>query len=527
MTKEPDLDQPHRLHSLSWLFITAKFLRGLILPAIFVLFASRNNPWARYELLGAFFLIPVLIGALVKQKIFSYRFGDDQLVVRDGLLTKKERHIPYERIHNIAQVQNLFHRLFGVASARVETAGGGEPEAVMHVLPLPAIDELRERTLGTPVKVAEQALDTDDEAHEDLVLKLPPSEIIKLGLVSRRGFILIAGGAGLLWQASWWDMDWIKIDWRNLLRGWGDFLPDRFLPLLDSTSLLSRTLLGLGAVLAVLALLLGTSVLWHLLKYYGFTLRWDRGDLRRDYGLLTRISSLIPVRRIQLISVHATLLHRYFRRTSLEIETAGSSESGSDLDQELAKSGVNVRGQYLAPILERKSTPGLLKQVLPEIDLDSVDWQPLSSRARRRLMKRAVLITGFISLVLAGGLLLASGPLATLNAFWIPVAVLPVSYLRAKSWLRYTAWGLTDHAIFFRSGWLDRAVSIVPLDKIQTVNLNASPWDRRRQMASVVVDTAGAGTFGHRINIPYLDLEVAKPLFQRLYTEASETEFAW
>ncbi|MCZ6507421.1 MAG: PH domain-containing protein [Acidobacteria bacterium] len=512
-------------------------MKGLILPAILVLFASRNNPWARYELLGAIFIIPTLIGALIKQRIYNYRFGDDELVVRDGILTKKERHIPYERIHNIAVVRNPIHRMLGVASARVETASGGAPEAVMRVLPLDAVDELRRRTLGAPAPLATTALapaaeasagEADDKdageasAADDIVLELPPIELVKLGLISRRSFIVFAAAAGLLAQTGWWDFDW-----EDLARDLWVELPGWLVWLLESASFTTRALLGAGLVLVLLGLLRGVSVAWHLVKYHGFTLRRERGDLRTDFGLLTRVSSLIPVRRIQLVSAHASLLHRWFDRTSIDLETAGSSESGSDLDNQLVQSGVRARRQYLAPILESGRTPGLLRQILPETDLDGVDWQPLPARARRRIMKGPIIVTALLTLIALTLLNAKAGPVAALYALWLPATVLPLAFIRATGWLRYSAWGLTDRAVFFRSGWLDRSVSVVPLDKVQTVTLSASPFDRRRDMASVAVDTAGAGTFGHRIDIPYLDRDVADTVFERLYSAASSTEFDW
>ena len=63
--------------------------------------------------------------------------------------------------------------------------------------------------------------------------------------------------------------------------------------------------------------------------------------------------------------------------------------------------------------------------------------------------------------------------------------------------------------------------------RLATVTMSASPFDRRRHMASVAVDTAGAGTFGRRIDIPYLDRDVADSVFERLYAATGASEFDW
>ena len=124
-----------RLHPLSWLFAAAQVARGFIVPAIVVLFASGES----YELWALAFAVPVAIGAVLQYAVFRYRLADDEIVVRDGLLTRTERHIPYARIQNVDLVQNPLHRLLRVALVRVETASGAKPEAVMRVLSLDAV----------------------------------------------------------------------------------------------------------------------------------------------------------------------------------------------------------------------------------------------------------------------------------------------------------------------------------------------------------------------------------------------------
>ena len=93
--------------------------------------------------------------------------------------------------------------------------------------------------------------------------------------------------------------------------------------------------------------------------------------------------------------------------------------------------------------------------------------------------------------------------------------------------MRNTGWALTDDAIFFRSGWPGRNTSAVRFVNIQTVSMKQSPFDRRYGMAAVSVDTAGAGSVGHRVQIPYLDARVAEETLHRLYAEGCATEFRW
>ena len=206
---------------------------------------------------------------------------------------------------------------------------------------------------------------------------------------------------------------------------------------------------------------------------------------------------------------------------------AGAGEAGSDLEQHLAAGGARKARQWLAPLVEDDLTNALIREVLPEVDLDSIQWNPLSTRARRRIMKRSVIALVFLTVGVSATLALTPVPVSALHAIWLPLLGLPVTLLAATGWVQNAGYALNAHAIFFRSGLLTRNITIVRFDKMQTVALGESPFDRRRQMASVKVDTAGAATAGHRIDIPYLDRDVAEAIVERLYVEVRGTEYRW
>ena len=105
--------------------------------------------------------------------------------------------------------------------------------------------------------------------------------------------------------------------------------------------------------------------------------------------------------------------------------------------------------------------------------------------------------------------------------------VLTTAWLASRQWVRRAGYELTNRAILFRSGWIGRQISAVRFVNMQAVSMTQSPFDHRKRMASVAVDTAGAGSMGHRIHIPCLDVEVAEGILRRLYNETRATEFRW
>jgi len=114
--------------------------------------------------------------------------------VREGVLGRTERHIAYARIQNIVQQRNPLHRWFGVTELRLESAGGARPEAVMTVITVAEAARieavLRGRRPGTdtasPLPAAQP------------LLALAPDEVVRLGLVTNRGLVVVGAIVALV-----------------------------------------------------------------------------------------------------------------------------------------------------------------------------------------------------------------------------------------------------------------------------------------------------------------------------------------
>jgi putative membrane protein len=279
-------------------------------------------------------------------------------------------------------------------------------------------------------------------------------------------------------------------------------------PLLNNP--VTFALLVVAGVVVLIFLLRLLSVAWAFLKLHGFNLTRRGDDLRAEYGLLTRVSKTIPRHRIQLISSRETLLHRWFDRVAVQVETAGGSgeEPGTTSDR-----------LWLAPLIRKDELARLFREAVGEIDLDRVQWQPLAPRASRRIFRRTLVL---LALLTAVGVV-PLGPWGLL----LPVPLLPWAYAYARLYVRCTGYALVPGAVLYRSGWWVRRLSAARFGKIQALELFESPFDRRNGMAGLRVDTAGAGPVGHRVAIAYLEATVALRLRNQLSLEAGRTAFHW
>lgn len=472
-----------RLHPLSWLFVLILQLKAFALPLLVLLFTGRGNSWELWGLAGGGVLVLV---SLLQYFFYRFRVEADGIVIRSGVLQKSHRHIPYQRVHNVAVHQSLLHRLFGVAEVRLESAGGMKPEAEMRVLSLDDAHALEElvRAQGADAPVSGEAGETT-APESRVLLSMSTAEVIKLGLISNRGIIAVAAAFGLLAQADLLDVliePWAKdaVDWgRNQHLDWIGWL-------------IGAGLLLLFFVVAMRLL----SVALALLQFHGFTLTEQGRRLSAQRGLLTRLRANMPRSRIQAWSLREGLLYRWFGRQGLRVDSASIETAG---DQRSLRD--------LAPLATPAAMDALISHLLPVGHWPMQAWRRLHHRAWRRQFSFPALV----SVVLAGVLTWFNG-LIGLAA----LALVPVFLARAIVWARYAGWSEEEGVIAVREGWLDKRWRFAEVRKIQSLSLLQSPLDRYHGMATLLMDTVGASPFEPPLRIRYLPAEEATALRDQL-----------
>jgi putative membrane protein len=484
-------ERARRLHPASLIFGIFTLVRQFLIPAILFLFFARGGEWQRWMLLPFGYL---LIAELVRYATFTYRFTAEELVVRSGLFSRTERHIPYERVQNIELIENAVHRLIGVAQVRLQTGSGTELEADFKVISRAAVEELRRATL---TRRREAGVEAKDEAST-VVLRLPLSEVALHGLLTGRGLVVLAALAGLAFE--------FNIDWDDYIER---FLRERFFPAeiaewQDAFQTSTRALLWWSLVFipAVFVLRL-LSAAWAVVRLYDFTLERAGEGLQSRYGLLTRVSATIPRARVQVLTVEEGVFHRWLRRTSVRVDTAGQFK------QEAGQLG----SQWIAPILGVGALRPLVREVQPDADLDPPAWQPVHPRAFTRMVRVTLVLLFVLTLIP----LRTVGPYVVLPALLL--AVVAVWHARLLS--RRLAVALTPTSVIVRTGAFRHRRSIARFARIQSVSLTQSPLDRRWRMATVSVDTAG-GSAEQRIVVPYLPADRAQEIYVELKAQVAK-----
>lgn len=93
-------------------------------------------------LLGPFFFL-ILTPLYFRYQTMRYRFDDEGVSMRWGILFRREVHLRYARIQDIHLVSNVIERWFGLARIKIQTASGSS-QAEMTIEGIEEFQELRD-----------------------------------------------------------------------------------------------------------------------------------------------------------------------------------------------------------------------------------------------------------------------------------------------------------------------------------------------------------------------------------------------
>ncbi len=244
---------------------------------------------------------------------------------------------------------------------------------------------------------------------------------------------------------------------------------------------------------ALLLVLIGfaTGLVRTIIREFGF--RLDRTDvgLRRRRGLLTRTDVTLPIRRAQAVVVGTGPVRDRFGWRELKLQSLARDQDGK---------GAHV----LAPLAKDQEVDAILGQLGWRRLAVSAPWQPIS----------LAYVSAFA--IALSPLFLAAGVQAL---FVWPLAIPYGAGLLAMIALRWLAWrrttfALDDDRLLIRGGWWRRRLTILPVAKIQSIDLTENFITRWFGTATLRFGVAGGGSTGH--SIPAIPRAAARELRDEL-----------
>lgn len=465
-----------RLHGFTVVSGSIGLARQLILPAILGGASAGDSLGATLQWVVLLLTVPSILLAIARWLMFRYRLEADELVIDSGVLSRQRRVIPLARIQNIDLRQSALERLAGVAEIRLETASGsGETEASLAVLSL-----AEARTLQTELMRRRSEIRSADRSGGGSVAStdalagqaIPPRQLLRLSL----GQLAIAGAtsneAGLFAAGLATGIE-VMGDTGVLdpVAGWLESIFQ------GGAAAGVMAAITAGAILVLVFVLVGwvLSVFVSVVRYFGFTLTRDGTDIRREFGLLSRHRSTVPLERVQAVRIEESIFRRPFGLVTLKVETAGGGPQNGQRSGET---------EAFVPIARKRDVGPLLREVFPDARFDGVELHPVSPISRRRSFLR--LSVPVLAATIVTSLLLGPDWLGLL-ALLIPAWLYAGAEYRARGWARPGGYALVRGGVLTRVNW------VVPEEKVQTLHLHETPFQRRLGLASLLVDTAAGG----------------------------------
>ncbi|HEU0256325.1 MAG TPA: PH domain-containing protein [Microbacteriaceae bacterium] len=397
------------------------------------------NAIVRHGLIGWALLI-VLAVLLVAVGLFylswrmhTFRVGDDEVEVRSGVVSRRYRNARLDRIQGVNLSKPLFARLFGTAKLEVSVAGQ-DANVELAYLALGTATGLRREILrrasGTRRAAAQaraaggdligRRLDDFLSPHYDPDAPAPTSAVV-IPPLRLFGAIVISG------------------------------------PTLVLAAIVAGVVVAafrghylLLVVLAPSILAWGGMYIRRFVRSMNYSIVATAEGIRVGFGLFSTSNETIPPGRIHALEVVQPLMWRPFGWWQIRIDTAGRLKD---------KGAAGQHNTHILPVGDPYAVEKVLGVVVP-----------------------ALADPGHVALITAG--MSETGAEAAAPAGQTGPGVRFTMAPRRAAWLRPFSWRrvgfiLADDAVLLRTGAIWRRLTIVPLARLQSMELRQGPVRRR------------------------------------------------
>ena len=498
--KFPDSGTWTRTSPLAILFFFGRIIRLVtknawqsIAPLFAFLVAYQGPLVSKLILGGSAIAIALVTGSVLSWLFFRYQIRDDSILIRSGVIKKKQLDIKFDRIQGVNTQQNPVYRVLGLVTVSFDTAGSTGNEGNLPAVTRTFANALRENIASRSKKqIDDEPLAKEQEA----LLKLDWRDMIRIALADRRALIIVAFIGPVMEQVG----DNIELAVENALQSAN---LDSFQLDFGTGALLVATL-----IFAAVLLLVTVSIATAFLRYHNFELFLDGRTLRSHSGLITRHEHSMDIEKIQTTRLQQGVVESWLGRYKMTLRQAISgrnqrSQKMFTIPVVTAELADTLRPLLLAP------EAGRLTQD-PRADL----FQSISPY----FMRSRILFAGLIPAVIVTAVLVAEAGIVGLVALvWLPM----VALMSWRNWRR-AGYMHDDSEVVRRSGLLGYRTVGLLFRKVQRITISQSRYQRRKNLASLRVYMASGS-----VRIPYIEHETAKQLRDYILYKVESSQRAW
>lgn len=424
-----------KLHPLSPLLRSGRVVIVVMVVLVQQLSVASEQPLVVLGVIVAVIVAATLYG-YVSYQFSGHRLEDEHLEVRSGVVFRSRRRVPLLRIESIDIVLPLVPRLLGLVELRVEVASTAGSEIVLRYLSASDADELRNLlTRESRGASSRTSAPGDIPVATDVV---DPVALTATSTADQLSPMLTSRPLDTSDHRA--EREIVTVSASELVLGYG--VGQVVGPLLLFGWLaIVVALIDLGAAISISvggALGVGAvafAALRTLDRMYGFTLRDATDSLVVQRGLLNQLTQKVPLARIQGLRIEEPFLWKPFGRKRLIVDIAGYRGNSSEARAETA---------ILLPIGTGREVDVVLDRILGRAPTDlAFTCAPERAKWRAPIQRRSY------------------------GVYW------------------------SERYAIVRSGVFRTQTDIIPHRKMQSLRKVCGPWQRRLDLATLYLDTAG------------------------------------
>lgn len=485
---EFDFTQPTRQSYAAILIITYRLYRVIVrqLFPLLILFFFKGSIVKSDNFLFGIIAIASLGAIYSIIAFFRYYFylEEDKLIVKKGVFKRSTLEIPFDRIQSINFEQNIIHRLFSVVKLNMDTAGSATNE-----LQLNALDQKMANALSKII-LENRGVQNLNATHEgdgtietitplpskDVIFNLSIPQLIKVGITENH---LRSGGVIIFF--FFWIYDSLRevgLDFKEKL--------ESLLPMAEEMSQSFVLILAFGIIFFISAFLI--SLIRTVLRFYDLKMYRVGSGFSIENGLINKKEQAAKDQKIQIFKWSQNLLQSLANIYELQMQQATSSEGRQSKSFKvvgLSEDDVSKTRNYV------------FKETINE--LISI---PVHKVEFYYMFKRIYYWTLALVIFLVGAYLFdQSSNYIYIVLFWL------FGLLRSYLSYKKKRFGIGEEILVLKGGTFGQNETIILNHKIQNVRLYNSPFQRRRNLASLAVYTA-SGT----LTIPDIKSTLARQI---------------
>ncbi len=472
---------------------TFKVLRGsLIIFAALILkyFSSDKFPNLlnlKFILIAVGIVLFFLALATLRYLNFKFYVNHKYFFLQKGIFNKEEVSVSTAKIQNVYIKQNLLQQLINVVSLSIETAGDDKTEIEIMALSRPKAQALKSLLL---LSSNENESKATERLKETVYFRASVKKLVLEGISENHFKSLVLIFAFIIGLYNNLKEFVYQLDLTSRFGSWFQ---------LDGESVMTLLLFNLSIVGLLLILAFLLSLVRMFIQNFNLTVKRNSEGLEISKGLLNKINLSLSAHRIQNTTIITNRLKQLFGLYKLAFTQAMANKK--------QQQNFNIVGLGKTQISE------LLQQFYPNAEERLIKNKPSKYLMIRLLVRSAIIV------VIINGLL-AFGPIIVflVNIPLILYIIVNANFAYKKAYYHVD----NDYIVVGGGQLIETTTKYLEIKKIQAVSFNQSIFQKRRDLASIVIYTASKS-----LTIPHIDTNIALSIKNYLVFKVESENKDW